>query len=172
MSVQNINSSTAALNAQLLQSSTAGDSGFSDSELPQLSSSQAQQLQQALTQDIQQAFAGGGSSAGVQSQLDSSVSNTLTHAGFSDAQKQTVLDKINQALTGGGRAKHGHGHGHGRHRVNQVVQNLAQAVQTSSSTTAGQSSTSSTSGSTAAGSAATLVGPTGGGSGSSLDLTA
>ena len=172
MSVQNINSSTAALNAQLLQSSTASDSGFSNSDLPQLSGSQAQQLQQALTQDIQQAFSGGGSTSAVQSQLDSSVSNTLTQAGFSDAQKQTVLDKINQALTGGGRAKHGHGHGHGRHRVSQVAQNLTQAVQNPSSSTAGQSSTSSTSGSTSAGGTASLIGQTTGGAGSSLDLTA
>lgn len=172
MSVQNINASTAALNAQLLQSSTAADSSFGDTQLPQLSSSQAQQLQQALTQDIQQAFASGGSPSTIQSQLDSSVSNTLGQAGFSDAQKQAVLDKINQALTGGGKARHGHGHGHGRHRLSQIVQNLAQAVQSSSSSTAGQPSTSSTSGSTSATGAASLVGPTASGSGSSLDLTA
>lgn len=172
MSVQNINSSTAALNVQLLQSSNASDSTFSDTDLPQLTSSQAQQLQQALTQDIQQAFSGGGPPANIQSQLDNSVSNTLTQAGFSDSQKQTVLDKINQALTGGGRAKHGHGHGHGRHRVSQLVQNLAQAVQNSSTNNAGPSPTGGASGSTLSGGTAALAGQTAGGSGSSLDLTA
>jgi len=133
MSIQNIGSSTAAFNAQLLQSSnSSGDSSFNGADLPPLSSSQIQQLQDALTQDVQQAFASGASGGDVQSQIDNNVSNTLGQFGFNSSQTQTVLDKLNQAAGGQGRAGHAHGgaRGHGR-RAQQVIANLIQTLQNS-----------------------------------------
>lgn len=146
MSIQNINSSTAALNAQVLQGNNSNsDSTFSSADLPQLSSSQIQQLQQALTQDVQQAFASGASGSGLQSTIDNSASNTLGQFGFSQTQTQTVLDKLNQAAGGQGqtgRAHHG-GRGHGRRQSQQVINSLIQTLQNSanSQTTGSSDST-------------------------------
>lgn len=151
MSVQSVTNSTAALNAQLLQAESSSSFGSTDSQsLPQLTSNQLQQLRQALQQDLQQAFASqssgassgsggstsGGSNGSVQSQLDQSVSNTLGQFGFSDSQKQTVLDKLNQAISGpsGGHARRG---GHGRHHVQQALNSVLQTLQSNS---AGQTS--------------------------------
>lgn len=134
MSIQNIGSSTAALNAQLLQSSnSSSDSSFNGADLPQLSSDQIQQLQQALTQDVQNAFASGSSGGDLQSQIDNSVSTTLGKFGFSSSQTQTVLDKLNQAAGGQARAGHAHGggRGHGRRQAQQVVSSLIQTLQNS-----------------------------------------
>lgn len=142
MSIQSINSSTAALNAQLLQpNNTGSDSSFDSSNLPQLSSSQIQQLEQALTQDVQQAFASGATGSDLQSQIDNSVSNTLGQFGFNGNQTQTVLDKLNQAAGGQGQTGRAHrgGHGHGRRQAQQVVNSLIQTLQTAN----GQSTNSS-----------------------------
>lgn len=146
MSIQNIGSSTAALNAQLLQpSSSSADSTFNGADLPHLTSSQIQQLQQALTQDVQQAFASGASGSDLQSQINDNVSNTLGQFGFSSAQTQTVLDKLNQAAGGQGRTGHAHGGGRGhlRRSTQQVLVNLIQALQNSANgqTTGGSDST-------------------------------
>ena len=141
MSVQSVTNSTAALNAPLMQAESSSSFDSSDSQsLPQLTSNQLQQLRQALQQDLQQAFASqssggssgsggstsGNSSGSVQSQLDQSVSNTLGQFGFSDSQKQTVLDKLNQALSGpsGGHARRGHGRHHAQQALNSVLQTL------------------------------------------------
>ena len=130
MSIQNINSSTAALNAQLLQpSNSSSDSSFTGADLPQLSTSQVRQLEQALTQDVQQAFSSGTSGSGLQSQTDSSVSKTLGQFGFDSTQTQTVLDKLNQAAGGQGHAGRAHGgRGHGWRHAQQVISNLAQTL--------------------------------------------
>lgn len=68
------------------------------------------------------------STAALNAQLlqDQSVSNTLGQFGFSDSQKQTVLDKLNQALSGpsGGHARRGHGRHHAQQALNSVLQTL------------------------------------------------
>ncbi|HWB09680.1 MAG TPA: hypothetical protein VG826_10660 [Pirellulales bacterium] len=148
MSIQNVSSSTAALNAQLLQQQQqSGDSDFSNASLPQLTSSQVQGLQQALQNDLQQAFtAGTGSSTSgsVQTQLDNSVSNTLSQAGFSQNQIQSILDKINHGFTGTGRGGRGHGAHHARQVINSLIQTLANNGSSASTTTSGSTSSTAT----------------------------
>lgn len=141
MSIQNVSSSTAALNSQLLQRQQSGSSDFSSLSLPQLTSSQVQNLQQALQSDLQQAFSGGGNP---QTQLDTSVSNTLSQAGFSQNQIQSILSKINQGFGGAGKGGRGHGAHHARHAINNLIQTL-QNNQASPSSSTGASATSSTS---------------------------
>lgn len=153
MSVQSVNNSTAALTSQWLQSQSSSLFGSSDVQsLPQLSGDQLQQLRQALQQDVQQAFAGqtsgaaangsnssgsnsNGSTSSLQTQLDQSISNTLSQFGFTDSQTQSVLDKLNQALSGAqGASGHSHrGHGHARHHVQQALNGIFQALQNNSS---------------------------------------
>lgn len=194
MSVQSLNSSTNSLYAQLMQAESSNLFGSSSGQsLPQLSSDQLQQLQQALQQDLQQAFSGqssgssssganasgasaNGSSSSVQSQLDQSVSNTLGQFGFTNSQTQSVIDKLNQALSGpqGASGHAWHGHGHGRHRVQQTVNSLLQALENNSSSqnssTSGGSSSSDLSSSSLNG--ITAVPLSNSSSGQSLDLTA
>jgi len=188
VSVQNVNNSTASLNAQLLQAESSSLFGASSGQsLPQLSSDQLQQLRQALQQDLQQAFSGqssgagsasGGSSANgstssVQSQLDQSIAKTLGQFGFTNSQTQSILDKLNQALSGPQGASGHARHGHGRHRVQQNVNGLLQALENNSS---GQ--TSNTGGSSSSDSSLsslngiTAIPLSGSSSGQSLDLTA
>lgn len=192
MSVQSVYNSTAALTTQWLQSQSASLFGSSDVQsLPQLSSDQLQQLRHALQQDVQQAFAGqtsgpgangtnssgsnsNGSTSSLESQLDQSISNTLSQFGFTDSQTQTVLDKLNQALSGAqGSSGHAHrGHGHARHHVQQALNGIFQALQNySSSQTANADSGSGSSNS----STTSLNGITAvplSSSGQSIDLTA
>jgi hypothetical protein len=143
MSIQNVSSSTAAINSQLLQQQQqSGNSSFGSSNLPQLTSSQVQNLQQALQADLQQAFSSGGNP---QTQVDSSVSNTLSQSGFSQNQIQSILNKINQGFGGAKKGGHGHGAHHARGAINSLIQTLqnSQASQTSSTGTSTTSSTSS-----------------------------
>lgn len=181
MSIQNITSSSAALSSSLLQfADSSSNSSSSDLQgLPQLSSDQLQQLRQALQQDLRQAFAGGGSASGsgqantanasgVQSQLDQSISDTLGQFGFTDAQKQSVLDKINQALTGGG-ATAGK-RGHGRHHVHQALNSIFQALQSASGSPSASNSTGG--GASPPTFASAVAGAGANSSGQTLDLTA
>lgn len=171
VSIQNIGSSTAALNAQLLQSSnSSGDSSFNSADLPQLSSDQIQQLQQALTQDVQNAFASGASGGDLQSQIDNNVTTTLGKFGFNANQTQTVLDKLNQAAGGQGHAgrAHGGGRGHGR-RAQQVIANLIQTLQNSAN---GQTTNSSDSSNPTNTLLSAITGSPSTSSGQGLDLTA
>jgi len=170
MSIQNVLTSTAAVNSQLLQQQDTGaSSDFSGQSLPQLSTSQVQSLQQALQNDLQQALSTGTSNGSLQSQLDSSVSNTLQSAGFSQDQTNSVLDKLNQALTKGGRGRGGHG----GHRAKQVFNSLIQALQNNAT---GQSTSSTSVTSTSNPSATTLLSAVTGSesttSGQSLDVSA
>lgn len=171
MSIQNINSSTAALNAQLVQGgNSSSDSSFNAADFPQLSSTQVQQLQQALTQDVQQAFASGASGSDLQSTIDSSVSNTLGQFGFSQTQTQTVLDKLNQAAGGQGhtgRAHHGV-RGHGRRQAQQVINSLIQTLNSAN----GQSTNSSDSTNSTDTLLAAITGSPSTSSGQGVDLTA
>ena len=186
MSVQSLNSSTNSLYAQLMQAESSNLFGSSGGQsLPQLSSDQLQQLRQALQQDVQQAFAGqtpaanasnsnsNGSTGSPQSQLDRSISNTLTQFGFNDSQTQTVLDKLNQALSGSqGASGYAHrGHGHARHHVQQALNGIFQALQNNS----GSSSSTDTSGNSTDSSPTSLNGINAvplSNSGQSIDLTA
>jgi hypothetical protein len=133
MSIQNVASSTAALNAQLLEQQQSGAASFNNQNLPQLTSDQVQNLQQALQNDVRQAFSSGASGGNVQTQLDNSVSSTLSQAGFSQNQVQSFLDKINQGFGASSRGGRGHAAHHARHAVNNLIQTLQ-------SNTAGQSS--------------------------------
>jgi hypothetical protein len=192
MSVQSVNNSTAALTSQWLQSQSSSLFGSSDVQsLPQLSGDQLQQLRQALQQDVQQAFAGqtsgggangssssgsnpNGSTSSLQTQLDQSISNTLSQFGFSDSQTQSVLDKLNQALSGAqGASGHAHrGHGHARHHVQQALNGIFQALQNNSS---GQTSNTDSSAGSSNSSTTSLNGITAiplSSSGQSIDLTA
>jgi hypothetical protein len=150
MSIQNVSSSTAALNAQLAQQQQGASSLFNSQSLPQLSTDQVQSLQQALQSDLQQALSGTtGNTGGFQTQLDNSVSNSLSQAGFSQSQIQTVIDKLNgQGSNSNATSSQGH-HGHHARRVlNGLVQSLE-------SNATGQSSTSGSAGSSSSGSGAT-----------------
>ncbi|HVX12356.1 MAG TPA: hypothetical protein VHC22_14330 [Pirellulales bacterium] len=149
MSIQNISSSTAALNAQLAQQQQGTSSSFDTQSLPQLSTDQVQSLQQALQTDLQQALSGAaGNPAGYQTQLDNSVTNTLSQAGFSQSQIQTIVDKLNDQGTNGNAASQGH---HGHH-ARRVLNGLVQALESNAT---GQSSTSGSAGSSSTGSGAT-----------------
>lgn len=128
----------AALNAQLLQQQDSGASAdFSNQSLPPLDSGQVQSLQQALQNDVQQSLSGGAS--GGLSQLDGSLSNTLKQFGFSQNQVDSFLQKLNQAASGSGHARHGR---HARQVVNNLVQTLASNASSSSSAGAAGSLTS------------------------------
>lgn len=172
MSIQNINSSTAALNAQLVQGgNSSSDNSFNAADLPQLSSTQVQQLQQALTQDVQQAFASGASGGDLQSTIDNSVSNTLGQFGFSQTQTQSVLDKLNQAAGGQGRTGRTHhgGRGHGQRQSQQVIHSLIQTLRNSAN---GQTTNSSDSTNPADTLLTAITGSPSASSGQGVDLTA
>jgi hypothetical protein len=181
MSIQNISSSSAALSSSFLQfADSSNNSSSSDLQgLPQLSSDQLQQLRQALQQDLRQAFssassAGGNgqgnttNASGVQSQLDQSISDTLGQFGFTDAQKQTVLDKINQALTGGDGTSGKRGHG--RHHVHQALNSIFQVLQSASGSQSVSNSTAG--GASTPTSASSVVGAGANSPGQTLDVTA
>jgi hypothetical protein len=172
MSIQNVNSSTAALNAQLLQQEQqSGNSSFSSQDLPQLSTNQVQSLQQALQTDVQQALSGSAGGGNFQTQLDSSVSNSLSQAGFSQSQIQSVIDKLNQGANGSSSTqKHGHGGHHARRVLNSLVQTLNSNASGQSSTSSSGSTGTATSSSTTLLDAVTNTSSTT--SGQSLDVTA
>lgn len=192
MSVQSLNGSSNSLYAQLLQAESSSLFGSPDSQsLPQLSNDQLQQLKQALQQDLRQAFSGqssgsgstpsssnpngatpSGSASSLQSQIDQSVSNTLGQFGFTNSQTQSVIDKLNQALSGPQGASGHAWHGHGRHRVQQTVNSLLQAFENNSSSQNSGGSNSSSDPSSSSLNGITAVPLSGAGSGQSLDLTA
>lgn len=167
MSIQSVSSSTAALNAQLLQQQESGATDFSNLNLPQLTSDQVQNLQQSLQSDLQQAFSSGTSSGNVQTQLDNSVSDTLSQAGFSQKQIQTILDKVSQGFGEAGRGGRGHGAHHARHAINSLIQTLQgnESAQPSSSLSTSSTSANTLLTSAVTGSPSTTAGP-------SIDVTA
>lgn len=198
MSIQSLGSYSPAQESQLLLGGGTDSSGLTG--LPQLSSEQLQQLRQAIAQDVQQALSGGnsasngaspsggsssgnssGSSSGAsdfQSRLDQNISNTLSQFGFSDSQTQTVLDKLNQALSGrangSGNAQTQPAHVVRRH-LRHAMHAIFQALQNASSGRGASGFSSDLTGS----SSSTLFGASAGGanvdsasSGQSLDLTA
>jgi hypothetical protein len=119
------------------QQSQANTTPIQLTDAPQLSQTQLQTLQQQLQQDIQSAFQQGGSTSDIQSNLTTSIGNTLQSAGFSSTDQKAVTDRIKQSFQQAVSSQKSGGHHHGRRAVSQVASQLIQQLASVSSTISG-----------------------------------